>query len=587
MAVLPNVPPIPDANRVIFLTVTSPTSVIPVTFPVFGAQEDITVVVNYQILPASQWTFTSASGTALSILPLPITDGQVTLNTPVSAGTIEILGSWQARQVIQPTAPGISRREFNQTTSTLIAALREVALALSTTPQFVQTDALGDGFYNAQSHLISNIADAQSNQDAVNLETMNTALSTLISTGGISNLLSWSFAGTGALSVFSLATSGVIPTSALCYLVSVNGLIVDQSAYAINATAKTITFTSPPINGGDIQVRLTAFARAIANIASAAQAVAGTDNTTAMTPYDVALALANFQTVFLAATPAFTSAVTGLTAAPGDNTTKLSTTAYVTAAILAAMQAPVPFAITGGLPTIGGTTNANGTVAITAGTATDITGVSTLTWGALTANVATGANPNGYAGGATLPNSATIHAYVMHGTSGYCLWLSNIYATTVAGLTLPGSMAGYSGTMRRVGSFTTTSAGAPVAYTGLEGPGGALNAYFSAVIADANQVTPTTTRTLYTLTVPTGIQVIWQGRYANSYAGVLVSPSEPDYAPSTGLASPGYDGYGGSGTFSSYRQLFTNTSGQIAHRSSSVSGTLEIYTTGFTDPRRS
>ena len=173
MATLPNVPPILDQARITFYTVSSSTSVFSVGFPVFGTGEDIDVYVNGVLLSSANWTFSSASGTSLPLLPLPITDGQITLGTAISTGTLAIVGSWNPRQTIQPSAPGIARREFNQTISMLIAGLRE---AVTNTMPFVPTDSIGDGFFNAQGHLISNVADAVSNQDAVNLETLNAKL---------------------------------------------------------------------------------------------------------------------------------------------------------------------------------------------------------------------------------------------------------------------------------------------------------------------------------------------------------------------------------------------------------------------------
>lgn len=339
MATLPAIPPVPDQDRVLFLNVTSPTTTVNVPFPVYGAQEDIEVIVNFGVLDDADWTFTSASGTPLNLLPLPITDGVVTFTTPVVAGTIEIIGNYQPRQVIQPSAPGISRREFNQTTSSILSCLREVARALRITPNFVQTDTAGDGFYDAQQHLISNVADAVSQQDAVNLETLTAVLQGFVLSGGVSQLNNVALTGTGSQTVFSIAGLGTLSSIALSYLVTANGLLIDPSAYTINVAGATIAFATPPANGADIQVRLTGFARTLSNIATQAQAIAGVDNSTTMTPLRVAQAVAADLVAFLASTPAFTSAVAGLTASPGDNTTKLSTTAFVTAALVAAITA--------------------------------------------------------------------------------------------------------------------------------------------------------------------------------------------------------------------------------------------------------
>lgn len=131
MTTLPVIPPIVDAPRVDTVTTTPTVALnsIAVSYPVFGAQEDLTVTVAGAVLATNLWTFTSSSGTALDLLPLPITDGVVTFTPPLNpalATNVSVWGSWQPRQPIVPAAPGISRREFEQTVSTLIASNREL-----------------------------------------------------------------------------------------------------------------------------------------------------------------------------------------------------------------------------------------------------------------------------------------------------------------------------------------------------------------------------------------------------------------------------------------------------------------------------
>ena len=339
MAVLPNVPPIPDQDRYIFLNVTSATTVIPVTFPVFGAQEDLIVRVNYQPLPSSAWTFTSLSGTPLNQLPLPITDGIVTLLSPVASGLIEVIGNWQPRQVLQPTAPGIARREFNQTISTLIAGMREQSRILRSSIPFIQTDALGDGYYSAGGDLLSNVADPVSLQDAVNLETLNAALSSIVGSGGGANIQSWALTGTGAQSVFPIALAGVLPNNSLAFLVTANGLAVDPANYSIQVAAQTITFTQAPANGADIQVRMLAYSRAASGISTTVQAIAGTDDASYMSPLKTAQAVAQDLANFLASSPVFNSNAQGQTQAPADNSSNLATTSFVQTVIAAAVAA--------------------------------------------------------------------------------------------------------------------------------------------------------------------------------------------------------------------------------------------------------
>lgn len=132
----PPVPPILDENRFQSYTLVSPTPSVDVSFPIFGDCTDLVVALNgVSLVLNTDFTCASESGGSdLAILPLPITDMVVTFSsTPTtnlpngypSSGTLTITGAWHPRDLVQPTAPGINRREFNQDVSTLIAAQRE------------------------------------------------------------------------------------------------------------------------------------------------------------------------------------------------------------------------------------------------------------------------------------------------------------------------------------------------------------------------------------------------------------------------------------------------------------------------------
>ncbi len=184
MPTLPNVPPVPDQDRYQFLApgIGTTTTTIAVSFPVYGNAEDLTVRVNEVALSSSNWTFTSASTTPLTQLPLPITDGVITFNVGVAGpAVIEIIGNWQPRQVIQPSAPGIARREFNQTVSSIISSQREMARSLRTTLQFYQTDNLGGGFLDAGSRKISNVGTPLVSSDAATYGSLQSVYASLIS----------------------------------------------------------------------------------------------------------------------------------------------------------------------------------------------------------------------------------------------------------------------------------------------------------------------------------------------------------------------------------------------------------------------
>ena len=80
--------------------------------------------------------------------------------------------------------------------------MREQSRLLRTTIPFIQTDALGNGTITAGGDSISNIADPVSNQDAVNLETLNVALADIVATGGGANIQSWALTGLARSSYF-------------------------------------------------------------------------------------------------------------------------------------------------------------------------------------------------------------------------------------------------------------------------------------------------------------------------------------------------------------------------------------------------
>jgi hypothetical protein len=130
MPALAPIPPVPDVDRYILYTVTVARTNFDVPFPVYGDGADIIVTVNGGDLPsAGFYTFHSKSGTPLDQLPLPITDGEVVINSPVS-GQVEITGKFRPRQLSMPTSPSLARREFNQSIGTIISSLREMSKAV-------------------------------------------------------------------------------------------------------------------------------------------------------------------------------------------------------------------------------------------------------------------------------------------------------------------------------------------------------------------------------------------------------------------------------------------------------------------------
>ena len=125
MSTPPPVPPVADAPRVQTYTVISSTAAIDLQFPVYGDGGDLEVWVNNAKLDQSLWTFVSKSGVSVSIITQPITDGQIQFSPVLTTGVVIIDGNWRPRRVAQPTSPGVTRRELNQTVSNIISSQRE------------------------------------------------------------------------------------------------------------------------------------------------------------------------------------------------------------------------------------------------------------------------------------------------------------------------------------------------------------------------------------------------------------------------------------------------------------------------------
>lgn len=227
---------------------------------------------------------------------------------------------------------------------------------------------------------------------------------------------------------------------------------------------------------------------------------------------------------------------------------------------------------------------------ITAGQAADSTNATMLSGGSFSWNITNGNAINGYQGGTTLPNSSTVHFFICQGGSG-----TGSFASTSLTPTLP---SGYNTYYRRIFSLNTNSSGVLYAGAPTEISGGAMTYYYGTQILDVNGAAPgTSSRTLYTLTVPQGIsvEVLYRAtKTADSKAHLLTSAAETDVAP-TGTNSlawttaPGSEAGDGSGlivTMPRDGSLITNTSAQIGWRSSGAS-TVYFVTRGFVDFRRS
>jgi hypothetical protein len=247
--------------------------------------------------------------------------------------------------------------------------------------------------------------------------------------------------------------------------------------------------------------------------------------------------------------------------------------------------------ISGCLPSSITGTNTTASMTVSAGQAADSTNAILLTsagysWAASNGNAINGTD----AASSTLANSTTYHMYLISGASG-----TGTFCSASLTPTLP---TGYNTYKRRIFSFNTFSNGSPVPYVAVEVEGGAIIAWLGTQILDINVTNlGSASRTLYTLTVPTGIKVQPIGRASggtNSTFIILTSGDETDVAP-TGAGSglftttPGADLFNNGSSFALGLNaiLTTNTSGQIGARANTTSVSWVWVTRGFKDFRRS
>jgi len=126
MTTLPGVPPVADADRYVKYTIGGLSTLsVAVPFPVYGDGTDLNVYADGNLVNVANWSLSSASGFPMASLSQPITDGLVNFFPAISPTTIEVYGAIHPRQLVMPTAPGIGRREFNQSIGYILSALRE------------------------------------------------------------------------------------------------------------------------------------------------------------------------------------------------------------------------------------------------------------------------------------------------------------------------------------------------------------------------------------------------------------------------------------------------------------------------------
>lgn len=243
----------------------------------------------------------------------------------------------------------------------------------------------------------------------------------------------------------------------------------------------------------------------------------------------------------------------------------------------------VPSNINGLLPTSISGTNTTAAITVSAGVCSDSTQTVQMvgagySWAASNGNAINGTD----AASSTLANSTPYHLFLCSGTSGT--------GTFVSASQTPTLPSGYNTYKRRIYSFMTTAAGAPIPATVIEVGGGTYRSIPSSVQTDISTSSLGNTKSLFTLaSVPygTGLRMKVGMRMATSSANYIdvFSPDEP--TPSPGDYPNGFDMVDKSGgTESTSIELLTNTSAQIAAIASGTSIPMTGYTKWFEDFRR-
>jgi hypothetical protein len=278
---------------------------------------------------------------------------------------------------------------------------------------------------------------------------------------------------------------------------------------------------------------------------------------------------------------AIPNGTTATTQAPGTNNATVATMAALQAAVSSA-SAPVLRDYIGGLVLANDAANPNTVIDISAGQATDSTNVKLMSiaaWTKSMSSFATGSGNGGLDTGTVAPNT-WYHAHLISNagatTTDVLISLSATAPTMPSGFTL----------FRRIGSILTNSSSQIVAFK-QDGQ----TFYWGAPVLDINNTNPgISARTLYTITVPTGVKVRPLGRFSvangNNSALIVTSPDMADLAPSA-TAAPGFDVYANTlvpnGVFYA-GQLYTNTTAQLGIRES-VSDPIYWMTAGWIDDR--
>jgi hypothetical protein len=236
------------------------------------------------------------------------------------------------------------------------------------------------------------------------------------------------------------------------------------------------------------------------------------------------------------------------------------------------------------------TAGSSATFSVAAGNATDSTNVDMLVLGSpiskTTAAWVVGSGNGAWDGTSTNPASNAVwqHVYLIKRTD------TGVVDVLISGSPSTPTVPSPYNEFRRIGSMKTTATGQWVQFTQVGD-----EFLWSTTIQDSAAVAiATTPRQAFTVSVPTGIKVLWKGLVYvissstnGTFAIAITSGDQVDYTPSTSgpfdlicITNANFNGFG---EYTS--DIRTNTSGQIFLRASATGVTAIVETRGWIDRR--
>lgn len=239
--------------------------------------------------------------------------------------------------------------------------------------------------------------------------------------------------------------------------------------------------------------------------------------------------------------------------------------------------APIPRGHLSGL--VLSTAGSSTTFSVASGQAADSTNVDLMNLSALSKTTSAWAVGSGNGGMDTgsVANSTWYHVWLIkRPDTGVVDVLFSLSATAP---TLPANYTLF----RRIGSMKTNGSAQWVLFSQVGD-----EFLWDTPTVDINTGSLSTTATLFTMTVPTGVKVnvLTSGLYSHATASTLVylsSPDQADVAASATAFTGAVPSNAGTGTY--HLSLRTNTSGQIRARSQAASMTVLGFTNGWIDRR--